>query len=245
MTMELFTQNYRVRYSEADRNGHLKLRSLLDYAQDIAALHAARLGAGMAALNAASKSWVLSRLRIRIARYPEVGEALELATWPSGIDRLFACREIRFRDAAGAEFAAATTQWLVIDTQSGRILPPNQEFHALPDESDRLPPAFPELAKLRPVATPEVRRWRIGESRIDVNRHLNNAEYAALLQDALGPGRYPAELQINYQKAIPPETETVLFGGLDENGAFLYTGCADGAPAFTAAGFLLPEPPSH
>ena len=244
--MELFTQNYRVRYSEADRNGRLKLRSLLDYAQDVAALHAARLSVGMAALNAASKSWVLSRLRVRVSRYPEVGEMLELVTWPSGIDRLFACREIRFRDAQGAEIAAATTQWLIIDVHTGRILPPAREFEGtIPDESANLPAAFAELPKLRPVAEPEVRRWRIGESRIDVNRHLNNAEYAALLQDALGPDRYPAELQINYQKAIPPETEAILYGGLDDVGAFLYTGCADGAPAFTAAGFLLPEPPKH
>lgn len=239
-TSQTYCQSFSVRYSEGDRSGRLKLRALFDYAQEAAGIHAADLGCSMEKLHARRQAWMLSRIKFRFApEYPRIRETIRLETWPAGIDRIFARREFRFTDESGREFAAATSLWLIVDTENLRILPAARELAdaPLPDDLER-PYAFPEIGKLPAAAGETVNQYRITENLVDINCHLNNAEYAGFVQDALGPGRYPAELQINFQKSIPPGSLLAVAGTQDAE-RFRFSGLVGGVTHFEAAGLLF------
>jgi acyl-ACP thioesterase len=173
----------RVCYGEANRDGLLKLRALADYFQEAAAHHADNLGVGLNALGEAGMLWVLSRMGIEISRLPEVDEEVVLETWPRrGNSPLFAMREFVLRDSGGGILVRATSAWLLLDGAAFRprrvsmlpvVLPENQKQAFLYRQLEEVADFQGEACFLD----------QIRESRIDVNRHLNNAEYFSWLED--------------------------------------------------------------
>lgn len=234
--MNYFEQIYKARYSETDSNGRLKLKSFLDYAQEIAGEHVAVLGASIPTMREHHRAWLLSRIKLRINSYPGVGEQLRVVTYPAGFDRLFARREFRFYNEQNDCVAEATSLWLLVDMQLKKILVAQREVGALISDNSETPIAFDSLGKLpTDDGTNVLLRCAIRDTQIDLNGHLNNAEYAGLIQDTLGAGCYPHEFQINYQKAILPRSDLVITGDVTTE-HFIFTGRVDGSVAFECNG---------
>ncbi len=174
---------YRVRYGEANRHGTLKLRALADYLQEAAAHHADSLGVGLENLAGENMFWVLSCMGVEFERLPRLNEEIKLETWPRhGASPLFAMREFVLRDAGDEVLVRATSAWLLLDSATLRprrvsmlpvVLPQNLERKFL----------FERLNEVADFAGTPCFRERIRESKIDVNRHLNNAEYFSWLED--------------------------------------------------------------
>lgn len=177
MEEHLWTEQCTVRVFETDANGTLSARSLCDFLQEAAGNHARTYGVSVEQLLGKGLTWILSRLRVKIDRLPLNGERLSIATWPSGVERLFALRDFIVSDAAGAVIAAATSAWLILDTGSKRPIRVQTQF--VPPSSGR-PRALPEdFQKLPPVETPQAEREiSVRWSDLDVNRHVNNSRYA-------------------------------------------------------------------
>lgn len=240
--MNIFEENYKVRYSECDRDGRMKLKTFMDYAQETAGSHAAALGVGFSILRPRHMAWLLSRIRLGIRRYPRVGETIRVRTYPQGFDRLFARREFRFCAENGEVCAEATSLWILFDMLNRKIMSVQHEAGSLMPDNSALPVAFPLLGKLPPPDAPEtLMQCTIRETQIDLNGHLNNAEYAGLVQDTLGHAVYPAEFQINYQKAIPPASRLTIAGTVDGSG-FNLIGQVEGTTSFECAGTLMAQP---
>ncbi len=233
--MNTYQETFRVRYSEGDRHGRLKLRTFFDYAQEVAGSHATALGCGLEALLARRQAWVLSRIRVRFHQYPSIGELVTMKTWPSGFDHLFARREFELVNADGALLVEATSFWLFLDTEHMRILNAVKEIGELMPDNSALPVHFAEVGKLATPTAGDLAEFPIRETQIDLNGHLNNAEYAAFIQDMLGEGSRPAELQVNYQKSVPPQSRLAVTCERDGQN-FQIAGRVGDTVAFAAAG---------
>ena len=226
-----------VRHHECGPDGRMKLQVLLDCLQDIAAEHAEKLKCGMEDLAGANRIWVLSRLKIRILRMPGLKEEVELLTYPTGHDRLFAHRQYCV-SAGGADLVQASSAWLMLDGATYRPLPMARVFDApLPTNPER-PRYFENFDKLPEAGGPELCAFTVGASGIDLNRHLNNAFYAGFIEDALSllePGAdfRIAELQINFQHAGLPGDRIGIAGKLDGKDFLI-----SGGKFFCAGGFL-------
>jgi acyl-ACP thioesterase len=177
--MEARREPFTVHSYEVDAFGILAVPALAGYLQEVAGNHAAALGVGMPALMARGLTWVLARQRVEIDRPLVLGDVLEIATWPSGVDRLVALRDFEVRRQDGEIVARAATCWLVLDVRTRRPVRPAQvldaRFHA------GLPHALPvPSAKLPELESPEAeRRFQIRYQDIDVNLHVTNASYVA------------------------------------------------------------------
>jgi medium-chain acyl-[acyl-carrier-protein] hydrolase len=182
---ERFEETFSVFSYELDLSGKLSIHSLFNRFQEIAGLHAACLQVGYNELRELNLAWVLSRIKLRIYSLPQWGDTVRLATWPKGIDRLFALREFCLADEKNKTMVAATSSWLLIETEKGRprrieTLPVDLHFpgaeHAIAEPVDKI--QMPEgLIKVfeKPV-------WI---SDLDANRHVNNAQYAKWITDCL------------------------------------------------------------
>lgn len=217
-----WSDEFRIKSYEADHTGSLKLHSLFNELSDVAANHAARLGVGYKELLQAGYFWVLSRIKVRIFRLPAMGENVVLETWPKGVERLFALRDFRMMDGAGATLVAATSAWLLLD--AGRSRPHKIEVlpYKIPlrEGVDALP-GLPE--KLTHVEGLDLKYERkVMPSDLDVNNHVNNAEYVRWITDCAGcedPGAI-ASIQVNYlDEALLGDTIELRSG--KEAGQFL------------------------
>jgi hypothetical protein len=125
----------------------------------------------------------------------------------------------------------------VLDREKHRVTGLNFPV-SFPDTASLEPP-LPQLGKL---ATPEcevVEHRRARYTDLDINRHLNNAKYAAWISDLFAVGEYESaaitQLQINFIAEIPPETDVAL--ALKRDGDVFYaSGDHDGKHLFESCG---------
>ena len=219
--MDFFEESFRVRYSEADRNGLLRNDALFDTFQEAASRHAERLGCRFGAMG--GLTWVLSRMRIDISRMPRLGGEFSIKTWPSGFRRLFAAREALFYDGEG-ELARLTSYWLLLDTAAMRPRRPEDALECSLPENGDLPRYFdlggrePMGDCSRPMAA------AVLDHEVDVNMHMNNARYVTRASDWLareaGGAVSLESLSASYIQASPPGCVLETSGSLDGDGRF-------------------------
>ncbi|MFH0878201.1 MAG: acyl-ACP thioesterase domain-containing protein [Lentisphaerota bacterium] len=170
-------ETYTVRAYEVGPQGTSSLQTICNYLQEAAGHHARLLGVGIEDLLKQDLTWVLSRLHVQVLRFPSWREELSLLTWPSQINRLFACRDFELFDASSQRIAIATSAWLMLNTQTGRPVSiperiatfhPKKRTRALEDDFDKLP-------ALQTVEAEH--RFSVRLSDLDMNRHVNNVNY--------------------------------------------------------------------
>lgn len=179
------TEPFAVHSYEVDAFGTLAVPALSGYLSEVAGLHAAELGVGLDALMARGLTWVLARQRIENPIPVVLGDAIEIETWPSGVDRLAAVREFVVR-RRGEEVARATTHWFVLDLATRRPVRPGDVLDPRFPREPR-PPAVPlSPGKLPALASWDLqRRFHVRYSDIDVNLHVTNTSYVAWAVEAV------------------------------------------------------------
>ncbi|HCO96731.1 MAG TPA: hypothetical protein DIU00_22800 [Phycisphaerales bacterium] len=174
--VEVKEDKFRIRTYECGVDGSVKIFSLMQYLQEIAALHAGQLGLGFNRLSEMNGYWVLSNIRIEISRLPGRDDEITLRTWPSGYSRTIATREFVGKDQNGSELFRAGSEWMVLNKKTNRLRNlfrldlnlPKTGVKALPEELKRLEPNGDYR---------EVEVVRVPRSSIDLNGHVNNTEY--------------------------------------------------------------------
>ena len=153
-----------------------RLLVVLDEMMETAGRHAAKLGVGVRELHAKGLTWVLVRLHVKVGAVPPAGGEVQIATWPSGRNRIFAVREFQLKDGAGAEILRATSAWAMMNMETrrpSRLDPHLQVFSRHPermveDDFPTLPPPCAQAGRASDRAEP-------GD--IDLNDHVNNIVY--------------------------------------------------------------------
>ena len=229
--MKTFETQFRIRQSQFDRYGKMKLNAWFDILQEAAGLHANILNVGMEDFFASNRCWVLARIRIAIKADPKPGSLASVLTYPRGARRLFAERHFLVRDENGAELMTGSSRWMMLDRTTGRPLSLDPVIENIPANDD-LPQFFDFAAKL-PTAEKFDRTLDIPirPTMEDIKCHLNNAEYIAAAQDTLcidGSVHDFAGAEISYHYPLrAPETlhmgiaidgKNVYFTGTGSNG---------------------------
>jgi medium-chain acyl-[acyl-carrier-protein] hydrolase len=203
MNNDAFSVNVTIRPDEADRNGLCTMRTVCNLFQHAAFLNAEALDFGVAALGREGKTWMLTRLLVRMDKPPRYGDTITVSTWPTGLDKLFALRDFTVTDARGETLAAGTSSWCVIDLAARRIVRPEARLNAYssnPRALDRT------LGKIEPIRrpTPYIKNLDVRYRDIDVNRHVNNVSFIEWMCEAvpfdLQSASFCRELEVNFLK---------------------------------------------
>jgi acyl-ACP thioesterase len=198
----IWKETYQIRSYEVDCHRRLSILSIFHFMQEAASRHAEALGVSIQQLLSENYTWLLSRLKIQIASFPVWKDQIQISTWPSGAQRLFALRDFELQDKDNQAVAAAVSAWLVLDVQKRRPvrigpfverLRPLEGEHILPDTLDKLPGL-----EFRTHEKKFVVRYRD----LDINQHVNNVSFVEWLVESI-PVRVLntsvlAELEINF-----------------------------------------------
>jgi medium-chain acyl-[acyl-carrier-protein] hydrolase len=182
----VWSEYFPVRLVDLDAHGTLAVGALCDFLQEAAGNHAGSLGVSVVRLKERHLTWILSRLRLRIDRLPSAGERLEVRTWPTGVERLFALRDIEVIDSQGRRIAAAVSAWLILDTAARRPVRIQSVFDppGIGESSRALDTGIEKLPSLEVAdrETPVLVRL----SDLDTNTHANNARIAEWVVEGVG-----------------------------------------------------------
>jgi acyl-ACP thioesterase len=181
----VWTESFRVRAYEVDATAKASVPAIANWLQEAAGNHATALGWAVDALQAQGRTWVLARLHLYLKHAPGWREDVRVATWPSGVHRLYALREFRVTGPGDRELGIATTGWVLLDLATRRPV-------RLPDDLEAIARSTPDRVLADPFAKlPEVdgaeiaKTFEVRFSDLDMNRHANNVSVIAWALEAL------------------------------------------------------------
>ena len=229
-----FEDSYRLRAADFDRWSNLRPASVMDLFQDIAGRHANELGVGMNALFEKKIAWVIVKLRFRILKPCRMYDSVRVRTWPLPPDRIGYRREYLISNADGEAVAEGSSEWVLMDFESRRIVPGGNIY---PLTEYCMDTAFPErFPRTRSFDADGpccsiIPPW----SDFDVNGHVNNTKYANYVLDTIVPdeNEHISALSMEYHREVLPgeelniltcrEGSTVLARGESSSGEKMFS----------------------
>lgn len=191
----------RIRYSETDEKGQLKLESFVDYFQDCSTFQSEDLGVGVQWLLSRNRCWVLNSWQIRIHRYPKLGDAVEVYTWPYSLKGILGDRNYMLKDDKGEVLAEATSLWSYFDTQNKR--PAKIDEDVL--ERYTLEPGMDAMWEGRKILMPKqmqaLSSFCVQRNHLDTNHHVNNSAYVKMALEYLPADYVPDKLRVEYKRS--------------------------------------------
>ena len=201
--MEKGRYSFRVRSYECGPDGRATLPTICNYLQEAASLNAATLGFGKDDFAAKGEniSWVLTRMVVKMSRYPVWNDEVTVETFPRGGRKIVAWRDFEVMDAQGATLGLATTEWMLIDLSSRKIVAVPEKVFAANDPANVPVLGLEPFSKFRFQADGDVRHpetFAAMKSQIDLNGHVNNVHYISWMLEPC-ESRCPAEMEVVFR----------------------------------------------
>lgn len=198
----MYSYKSRIRYSELDETGHLRLESLLDYFQDCSTFHSEDIGLGVDYLKERHLVWVLSSWQIVVERYPKLGETVVVGTAPYDFKGFIGFRNFLMTDEAGNYLACANTLWSLLDTESSRPAKPLEEMRKGYVLEPKLDMEYAPRRIIIPENGQEGEEVVIRPHHLDTNHHVNNGQFVRIALDSLGGNYRVSQLRAEYKKQV-------------------------------------------
>lgn len=197
----IYTVNSRVRYSETDHNGKMKLPALINCFQDCSTFHSEDIGVGHQYLAEKKKAWILSYWQVVIRRFPNMGETVTVGTMATGFRGFMGDRNFFMKDNAGNQIACANSIWVYMDTEKGRPAKPEVEEVAVYGEEKPLEMPYEGRKILLPENWEEKDAFPVRMYHIDTNEHVNNCQYVQMALEFLPRDLEVHQVRVDYKKS--------------------------------------------
>ena len=188
-----------------DFTGRWQPGSVFRAMQEAAGAHCDTLGLSYRALQAQGLAWVLSRARVQMDVYPELGQPVRVQTWAGATRHLFFPRHYRFY-AGGAEIGRASTLYVLLDIASRKITLPSRLMRDLPVFDLPAPLSVP--GTVRPREASQRHDYRPVYTDLDMNGHVNNTRYIDWLMNLIPVEEHArffvSELLVSYNSEVVP-----------------------------------------
>ena len=243
--LKTYDESFTLLTRDCDLKGTWRLSAVLEAMQEAAGAHCLLLGCGREELLKKNIVWVLSRSEIHMTRYPRIGEKITLHTFPMPNRICFFPRYYIFTDERGELIGKAGTLWLLLDTQTRKMLPPGDVGRLIPDNRDLTVPMNLPATVGNLQGEEFVSEYMPVYTDMDVNGHVNNTRYADWLCNVFGMetmSRFDPETVIfNYNHEILPG-QKVLLRRIRKDLQYRLAGYVGDTPAFEIGGVFRPLP---
>lgn len=206
----VFEQVYSAGFADCAPSGRIRLDGLARWLQDVA--YADVVDAELAD----RAVWVVRRTRIRVQRFPRVGEQCAVATFCSGLGRMWAERRTSIKTVCDGESnVEAVSLWVHLDPVSLRPIPLNEDEASVYVASTGGRRVTARLRHPLPTGDEQRSRWSFRATELDIAGHINNAAYWTPLEEELLAGPEPAHVdaELEYRSPCQPGEKLMLRAG--------------------------------
>jgi len=213
----MFEYEVKIRYSELDHNGNMRLDAILDHFQDCSIFHSESLGVGIDYLDELGLFWALSSWQIVIHRYPKLGEVVTIGTHPYEFKGFIGYRNFWMKDAEGNQLACANSIWSLIRREDSKPVKATQLIIDTYKLGEKIKMNYADRHirfQGNPVPQEVV---EVTKHHLDTNQHVNNGQYVKIAMDFL-PMDYPIhQLRAEYKMQALLGTKMIPMKYEDEN----------------------------
>lgn len=230
-----FAKTITVSQHECDLNSKMTAAAVLRQVQQISTDHCTQLGFTEEVYRKNSAAFFLAKISVEFYEDIFVGDEITLLTYPSKAVRAFYPRYTKIIDKNGKILASVDARWILVDPFSRKIYRKPPENLILDFGSDEVPSHDISIPKIQNPSL--LGNVPVSYSRIDVNRHLNNTQYADIICDFL-PLNFVCDyslkkMVIYYHKEAKLGENISLFSQQIQN-SFIVQGKIDEAISFDA-----------
>jgi acyl-ACP thioesterase len=206
----VFEQVFRPGFADCAHSGRTRLDALARWLQDVAYADVVEAELDERAV------WVIRRTRICVRRFPRFSDSYLLATFCSGMARMWAERRTSITPLGAAESdVEAVSLWVHLDPVSWRPVPLTEEEASLygPSASGRRVTA--RLRHPQPNSAPERSTWVFRATELDIAGHINNTAYWLPVEEELlgGPEPDGIDAELEYRSPAQPGEKLLLRDG--------------------------------
>jgi acyl-ACP thioesterase len=208
--VRVFSETLRPGLGDCAPSGRIRLDALARWLQDVAYADVDDAGLAQAAM------WVLRRARMHVKRFPRFGSQFRLATFCSGLGRMWAERRTTITEIGAEESdVEAVSLWVHLDWEGRRPTPLTEAEIAAYGGAVV---GRKVTARLRHPPPEEVQTrfpWHFRATECDLAAHVNNAAYWHPLEEEILENGDPEALdvEIEYRTPAQPGEKMVLCDG--------------------------------
>lgn len=201
--MEKGRYSFKVRSYECGPDGLVTLPNVCNYLQEAASLNAEKLGFSKLDFDAAGVniSWVLTRLLVKMTRYPRWEDEVIVETFPRGGRKIVAWRDFEVKNTEGETLGVATSEWMLIDLGTRKIVAVPEKVLTCADPANVPVLGLEPFSRFRypsdAATTPPI-EIRALKSNIDLNGHVNNVHYLNWMLEPCASAR-PGEMEVVFR----------------------------------------------
>ena len=190
---------------DTDMNAALSPQNMVKYLMETAIEHTEDAGYPVERLLEMRRGWVVLNWVIKVKKYPEFRDRLEISTWAKYGSTLQATRYFRV-ECSGEEIASAASRWAFLDLDKRHPVRFTQEMEDA--YCCDLPAPFDPGRYVLPAEKEEFlageKTITVRRSDTDTNGHTNNTKYVEWavdeVPDNIYSGYMPAEIRVLYRK---------------------------------------------
>ncbi len=196
----MYTENYKVRYSETDEELVSSVPSVMAYLQDASINHSESESKKATVPEAENTVWILAGWHIKINRFPTLYENISVNTWSTGFKNMYGYRNFHLLDKDKNILALASSVWLYYDYKNMKFQRVSEDYASLMGE-ENIPVFEDDKAYKLKKAESYNKKCEITvlKSDIDSNSHVNNISYISYIINAF-PELNITEFKIQYKK---------------------------------------------
>ena len=204
----ILENEYTVKLSEIGKGNKATNKTILSYLEDIGGIHSNLAGYGIFEIEQTHLSWILLGWRLQVIRRPKYAEKIKIRTWSKGVVKFYTYRDFEIYDEQGNLIITASSKWVLLDIQKGKIVRIEPEImNKYEPESNLSVLGMEEFDKsIEPDEYQYETEYTVRRADIDVNNHMHNLNYIELANEALPEDVYKGalfnDIKITYKKEI-------------------------------------------
>lgn len=219
----IYKEKFKIGLKDIGKENYITDIAILEYLEDIAAYHSDAVGYGVNTTKDTHLNWILLDWKVQVIKRPKYGQILDIHTWSRYIIKCYAYRDFEVYNEEGELCIIASSKWLLIDNEKGKIAKVEQEmadkYQSEPDKS-----VFNEV-EIEKLKSPKKFKnsiiYQTKRKDIDIIGHMHNLYYLNLAYEALPEEVYEQrpfdKIQIMYKKEIKLGDEVICKYSDEEN----------------------------
>ena len=204
----IFKEKFLIGLKDIEKEGKVKNRALLEYLENIAAMHSAQVGYGVNDIEKTKLTWILLEWKLQVIKRPKYGQTLNIETWARYTNKCYSYRDFEIYDDNNELCAIATSKWLLIDIVKNRPIKIEEEL--IQKYNPEYGKSVFNILELEKIKEPEDVTtnftYKVNRFDIDINKHMHNLNYINLAYEALPEEAYENEefnvVRISYKKEV-------------------------------------------
>ncbi len=205
----IFEYDFRMGIKDIGKGNFIKNKSILEMLENIGSYHSDFAGYGAADIEKTRVVWILMGWKLNVINRPKYGQTIHVKTWGRDMLKAFTYRDFEVFDDSGNLCAIATSKWVLMNVDTGKITRITDDIADKYKIEDRS--IFPnrEIEKILLPYEEEytaAKEYVVTRRDIDINGHMHNLYYLDLAYEVLPEDVYKNRpynnIQIQYKKEI-------------------------------------------